>query len=384
MKRALTLGKVPLKSLRAHPVRTIVLLLLTVAQAACVFGGLTMMRSMQDELALADARLGADILIYPSAAMSRISSKTLLMQGSPVEVWKDRSMLSRTQDCGGIERMTYQLYIRDTTRETPTWIVSFDPMADFVITPWVTGYDVPSLPDGAVLVGCKADGQDAVTLFGQSWPIAARLTETGSELDDMVFVSPNTLAQLLSAAESAGITAYRSIDPHNDFTVVLVRVRSGANLDSVTSWLNTYIRKVKAVRSEETLADTSSGIHGQISLIAAIAVAAWIVLLLALGIAQSMMMKERKKELYLWHAIGATRSIVNRIMMREALLIHGVGAALGVLAAGAVLCLLRSAPFSIPYVLTTVLLSVVSGCVSAMIAVRRTAKAMNGQMLLNV
>ncbi len=385
MNRTLSLGSIPFRNLRTHPVRTLILLLLTLAQAACVFGGLTMMQSVRREMSASEARLGADILIYPSAAMSKISSKTLLMQGSPVESWKDRALLRRMSDCEGIEQVAYQLYIRGTTREMPIWITGFDPAADFVISPWVQEYNVTDLPNGSVLAGCKVFTEnDSVVLFDESWPIAARLTETGSELDEMVFVSLNTLSQLISAAEKAGITTYCNMDPQNDFTVALLRVQNKENLDSITSWLNVYLRKVKAVRSEETLTDTASGIHGQIGIIAAIAIAAWIVLLLALAIAQSMMMKERRKELYLWHAIGATRSIVNRVMLGEAILIHSIGALSGVTVAFTVLALLRQATFSTFAALLTAGLSILVGCVSTVIAVRRATESLNGQMLLTV
>lgn len=137
---------------------------------------------------------------------------------------------------------------------------------------------------------------------------------------------------LIEAAGDAGITTYRNVDPEQDFTVALVRVNTHSSLDSVTSWLNTYIRKVKAVRSEETLTDASAGMRRQMTIITVNAVGAWIVLLLALGIAQSMMMKERKKELYVWHAIGASRAVANRIMLLEAFFIYAAGALLGTLA----------------------------------------------------
>lgn len=385
MKQTLTLGKIPLRNLRAHPVRTVTLMLLAMAQAACVFGGLMMTQSMRHEMALTETRLGADILVYPSAAMSRISSKTLLMQGSPVEVWKDRSLLKRMQDCDGIEKVAYQTYIRDTTEGIPIWIVGFDPAEDFVITPWMEDDDLSQLADGAVLAGCDVMGENgAVTLFGQSWPIASRLTETGSELDGMVFVSMTTLGQLTEAAKAVGVSAYSAIDPQNDFTVALVKVRNKEDLDSVTSWLNVYLRKVKAVRSEAALTDTASGIHGQIGMTVLIAVAAWAVLLLALGIAQSLMMKERKKELYLWHTIGANRFLVNTVMSREALLIHGTGAALGVIIASAALRLLRQTVFSLPFALLTVFLTILGGWISTLLAVRRATESLNGQMLLTV
>ncbi len=389
MKSTLKLNSIPMKNMRTHPVRTMILMLLVIAQAACVMGGLMLTRSMRQEMALAEARLGADILVYPSAAMSKISSKTLLMQGSPVEVWKDRSILSRMDDCDGIAAVSYQLYIRDSTAETPLWIAGYDPETDFVLAPWIEGQTDYKLPDGSVLAGCRAaQGENVISLFGKSWPVAARLAETGSELDEMVFVNPHTMSALIEAAEEAGITAYRNVAPERDFTVALVRVNVHSSLDSVTSWLNTYIRKVKAVRSEETLTDTSAGMRRQMTMITVIAAGAWIVLLLALSIAQSMMMKERKKELYVWHAIGASRAVVNRVMLLETFSIYAAGALLGILLCAGLLPVLfgTAAELSalLRFALLTMLLTVLIGCVSTLLSVKRATESMNGQMLLTV
>ena len=40
MSNALSLRRVPLMTIRAHPVRSIIIAVLAIAQAACVFGGL--------------------------------------------------------------------------------------------------------------------------------------------------------------------------------------------------------------------------------------------------------------------------------------------------------------------------------------------------------
>ena len=120
MKRALRLHAVPFRNLRTHPFRTVILLILIVAQASCVLGRLLMTQSMKNEMARTEARLGADILVYPAAAMSKISSKSLLMQGTPIEIWKDRSMLSRMDACDDITQVAYQIYIRDTTGKAST------------------------------------------------------------------------------------------------------------------------------------------------------------------------------------------------------------------------------------------------------------------------
>ena len=113
----LSLREIPIKNLKTHPVRTVILFVLTLAQAACVFGGIMMMLGMRQELARAQARLGADVLAYPTAAESKISMKSLLMQGTPVEVYRDRSMLDKMEYCDGISAVTHQIYISDTAAD---------------------------------------------------------------------------------------------------------------------------------------------------------------------------------------------------------------------------------------------------------------------------
>ncbi len=395
MKSPITLGIIPNKNLRSHPVRTVILLMLTMAQAVCVFLGLILTQSMRQEMSLAEARLGADILIYPYAAMSKISSKTLLMQGTPVQVWKDRSILSRITECKGIRTLSYQIYIMDTTGDKPIWITGFDPETDFVITAWTDAPAAFELADGEVLAGCKvaADENNTVMLFHKRWTIAARLAETGSELDETVFASFQTMRSLITASKEAGITTYQSVDPDEDFTAALVQVNDKSELDSITSWLNVYIRKIQAVRSEETLADTAVGIRSQLGLIAVIIGAAWAVLLAALGIAQSMMMKERRKELYIWHTVGASRGIVYRVMLQEALIIHASGAIIGVLPTAVLSAALFSGAKGVTpiplasYIIwsvATVCLSALIGCLSTLWAIRRNSAALNSQMLLSV
>ena len=386
MRRVLRLHAVPFRNLRTHPFRTVILLILIIAQASCVLGGLMMTQSMQKEIARTEARLGADILVYPDAAMSKISSNSLLMQGSPVEIRKDRSMLSRMDACDDISQVAYQIYIRDTTGETPVWIVGFDGKTDFVISPWLRNEGDPAT---GMIAGSKVQASDnRLKLFSKVWPVNARLDETGSELDEMVFVDTETLKSLLKSAEESGITSYQGIDPDRDFSVALIRVHDKESLDSVTNWLNVYIQKIKAVRSEETLSDTSEGIRRQMTMIVVIAVAAWIVLLTALAIAQSMMMKERKKELYVWHAIGASRAIVNRVMQTEALLLYGIGGLLGVSLCAVLLPIASGFKLNItallPFALLTIVLTVLIGLVSTRIAVRKATESMNGQMLLTV
>ena len=99
--------------MKAHPARTIILMVLTAAQVMSILTGLFLVSAMRRELQLIQLRLGADLLVYPTQAMSKISKDALLMQGTPVLVYKSRSMLSRLADNENIAAVSYQIYISD-------------------------------------------------------------------------------------------------------------------------------------------------------------------------------------------------------------------------------------------------------------------------------
>ena len=54
--KAFSLNVIPFRNMRTHAVRTFILLLLVMAQAACAFGGLMLMTGLRLELTRADAR----------------------------------------------------------------------------------------------------------------------------------------------------------------------------------------------------------------------------------------------------------------------------------------------------------------------------------------
>ena len=392
MSGPLSLRRVPLRAIRAHPVRTAVVLVLGLAQAACVFSGLVLVQGARQELSLAERRLGADILVYPTAALQKIDKDDLTMLGTPVECYRQRLMLSRMGSNADIESVSYQIYIRDAPANgdgEATWIIGYEPQTDFVIAPWLEEGD--GAPGEGVVAGSDApvDAAGTVTLFGRPWPVTARLARTGSELDRAVLADMDTLGRLIDASLDAGVDTYASLDPHRDYSVALVRVADRDRAQSVVDWINIYVRKVTAVGSGELLTGTASAIRGHSGAIAALAGLAWLVVLAALATAQSMLMNQRRGELRVWRTIGASRATIERVMVHEALVVHAAGACAGV--ALALLLLAVSGPATagalaparvLPAAGAALLVSLLVGCASTWLTVRRAARALDGQELL--
>ena len=333
MSNALSLRRVPLLTIRAHPVRSLIIAVLALAQAACVFGGLILVGAMRAELSLAERRLGADLVVYPTTCLNQVEKKRLLMLGTPVGCHQPRSALARMSSNEDIAAVSYQLYVSETLADgTTRWIVGFEPESDFALSPWIAEGEGSSLPRGSVLVGSAVPGADgqSLSVFGRERPIGAHLLATGSELDDAIFVSMGTLTDMMADARAAGEDIDDSLDPSTDYSAALVRASDSDAIESVTNWINLYVRKVSAVRSSEALVGAASGIRAHRGVAIGVLGATWLVLLGALIIVQVSLMNERMQELAVWRSIGASRSVVSRVMLSESALLHAAGALAGV------------------------------------------------------
>nr|WP_315301558.1 FtsX-like permease family protein [Schaalia odontolytica] len=333
MSNALSLRRVPLMTIRAHPVRSIIIAVLALAQAACVFGGFILVGAMRAELTLAERRLGADLVVYPTTCLNQVEKKRLLMLGTPVGCHQRRSALARMSSNEDIAAVSYQLYVSETLADgTTRWIVGFEPETDFALSPWIAEGEGTSLPRGSVLVGSAVPGADgqSLSVFGRERPIGAHLLATGSELDDAVFVSMDTLTDMMADARAAGEDIDASLDPSTDYSAALVRASDSDAIESVTNWINLYVRKVSAVRATEALVGAASGIRAHRGVAIGVLGVTWLVLLGALIIVQVSLMNERMQELAVWRSIGASRSIMSRVMLSESALLHVAGALVGV------------------------------------------------------
>ena len=333
MSNALSLRRVPLMTIRAHPIRSLIIAVLALAQAACVFGGFVLVGAMRSELSLAERRLGADLVVYPTSCLNQVEKKRLLMLGTPVGCHQPRSALARMSSNEDIAAVSYQLYVSETLADgTTRWIVGFEPETDFALSPWIAEGEGSSLPRGSVLVGSAVPGADGQTLsvFGHERPIGAHLLATGSELDDAIFVSMDTLTDMMADARAAGEDIDSSLDPSTQYSAALVRASDSDAIESVTNWINLYVRKVSAVRAAEALSGAASGIRAHRGVAIGVLGATWLVLLGALVIVQVSLMNERMQELAVWCSIGASRSIMSRVMLGESAVLHAAGALAGV------------------------------------------------------
>lgn len=385
----LTLTDIPRKSVLSHPVRSILLVLLVAAQAACLLGGALVSSSLVRDLSVAEGRLGADLLVYPESLVDHAFLEDAVMQGSPVEGFAARDELTPIEANELVERMSYQLDLRcETPAGKGFWVVVFDPSTDFVLAPWLTDGKGHGPSAGEVAVGCDIDSEDGIVeVFGRTWPVGTRLPRTGTDLDDAVFFVADDASAVMEDAASWGLSECEGVDPASVYSVAQVDAVDGVDLTRLRTWVNLEVDNAAAVRSDSALADMADVTATQAMFTVCVALAAWIALLASLAVAQSIMTRERQREFFVWRVSGASQRMVANMHMRETLMLYLAGAAIGVFLALVIVSLsMPQVMLGLPFVavagVMVVAASLFVGWMSSRLALRKSMAGLDAQMLV--
>ena len=327
-------SNLPIRNLLRRPGRTAALVLLTALLAASVFGGSVVVSSLRSGLDSLEARLGADIIVMPAEAESKVSFKNILLQGTTGAFYMDPSVLDEVCEAQGVERAAPQTFLASLKADccaVKVQIIGIDPGADFTVKPWIEERYSRELGDMEVAVGCDvaAGVGETLKIYDQRTHVVAKLAETGTGLDTAVYCNMGTMKKLLAAAEAKGVT--HRIDSGSDvISAVYVKVRDGYDVGEVNNWLNGHIRKVTAVRARSMFTDVSESLSGISRAAWTLIGAVWALALAVLLVAFAMMIHERRREFAVLRLLGASRRGLRREILAETAPCGLAGAVVGV------------------------------------------------------
>ena len=290
--------------------------------------------SLQRGLGSLEARLGADIIVVPSSAKSKVDLDGIFLQGTTGYFYMDVGYIDKLQAISGVEQLSPQLFLaslRASCCTIPVQVIGIDQATDFSIQPWITKSYSKALGDLDVVVGCKvnADIGESIKIYGENCKVVARLDATGTGLDTAIYCSMDSLRHLLESARALGHDLKISGDPAQVISAVYIRVGDGYDIQKVVDDINLHVRKVQAVRTKSMLtgiADSLSGVSRSVRLLILVI---WILCIVILLIAFGMLIHERKKEFAVLRVLGMSRAMLARMMLSESFLLSLMGSILG-------------------------------------------------------
>ena len=389
------------KTVKRKPFRAFAMGVLVMLLSLVLFVGAYIVISLQRGLFEYQARLGADIVIVPSSAVGHGTVDDILLQGITGNYYMSGKDVEKVKAVDGIESVTTQFFLTSAKASccsTRVQIIGFDPETDFSIQPWIKDSYSKTILDGDVIAGANINvpADRNITFYGQEYHVAAQLDETGTGLDSAVYANMNTVKQMAgNAAMLLETSPFREVSIDTAASAVLLRVKDGYDIQSVTDDINIHINKVQASSARSMVSQISEGLGGVSNTIGLMVVIIWILAVVILIVAFALVSNERKKEFAVLRVMGASRKILFHVMGAEAFIVSMGGAIIGLIISAVVMTGLSDSlqnalglPFFAPKIGTLIalalgalLLSVSAGLLTALYSAHRITKSETGLLL---
>ena len=290
-------------------------------------------------------RLGADILVVPEGAEVKIESA--LLMGRPVDAWMPRTNLQTVATIPGVESVSPQIYLKSMfdapcCAVSEMFMVVYDPETDFTVTPWLEKNLGRPLNVGEVIGGIYVfapDDDGYIELYGYNTKLMGNLQATGTGIDQTLFMTYDTAVEM---SRSSVTTAMMSLNINADgISAILVKVSDGVEPHKIALDILQNTSGMVPIESPDLFGMFRDQINGLLWGFFAITLVVWAVTIVLIGIVFSMAANERRREMAVLRAIGATKNYILLSLLAEASLLALSGAAAGIGVSAACLYLLK-------------------------------------------
>jgi putative ABC transport system permease protein len=335
-----------IKNIRGSGFRSIAILLAVMGIAGFLLATTIIIAGARYSLDSGLKRLGADILVVPEGAEIKI--ETALLMGKPTEFWMSRDKLAEIAAIPGVAAVSPQIYLASMFNSpccavSEMFIVVYDPATDFTITPWLEKNLGRPLATGEVIGGhyiFVPEDAEYIKLYGYNTDLVGNLEPTGTGMDQTLFMTIDTA---LAMAKSSKTTALMTLEINPDnISTIMVKTSPEADVHAVAIQILKDTDGLVPMESPNLFGTFRSQMNGLLWGFFAITVIVWVVTVVLIGIVFSMAANERRREMAILRAVGATRSFIFRSLLTEAGLLGFGGAVAGITISALLLFIFRN------------------------------------------
>jgi len=379
----MNLYRLALRNIAGSAFRSWVVVLCAFLVTSMALGTTLVMRGAANSLRLAIDRLGADIIVVPAGAATKVESA--LLMGVPVQVWMPENNLEKIAALPRVQAVSPQLYL--STLENASccsvssmFLVAYDPATDFTIEPWLEKETGGSLKLGEAVGGSFVfvpEGEQNIKLYGYFITLAANMEPTGTGLDQSMFLTFETAEDI--ARISKTMAEKPLVIPSDSISAVLVRVKPGEDPNLVALDIMHNVPDVTPIESPNLFQAYRQQMNGLLSSVVLVMGITLTLSVVLIGLVFSMAANERRRELGVLRAMGATRNFVLKSLLFEASLLALMGGFVGGCLTALVVYLFRNfivnslgLPFLLP-TLPLLFVEILGGLALALVSVTLAA-----------
>ncbi len=191
-----------------------------------------------------------------------------------------------------------------------------------------------------------------------------------------------TMDAAYAMAEASATRAQQTITiERNKISAVLVQVQDGFTPDRIAIRIEHDVPGVKAIASDEVISTVRKQLAGLLKGILLISAVLWILALLMMAFAFSMIVNERQREFGLLRAMGAKKNHIFLLIITEALTVSVSGGVIGLITGSALLLTFKNLilhslrlPYLLPpaavlseLVLAAIIFSLITGLLASLL-----------------
>jgi putative ABC transport system permease protein len=345
-------------NLRNRPWRNLAAALAFAVIAGTLFSAQYLMSGAQQSLDNGIDRMGADIMVVPAEYSA--ASEAVLLTGQPTSFFFRDAGFEQIAGIPGVAKASPEIFIATLYGQSccagPVQIIAIDPERDFTVTTWLKENPGVTMGKDDIIVGSAIIGDIGSNLlfYGHTFHIVGRLDRTGLLGVDMAVFT--RFEDAYTMADESGVKAVRKLTlPKGMVSAVLVRVDPGASPAAVSEEIRKQVPGTKTITPNGLLGTVSGRLGVVTSLLYGSTLAVTAVSVPLLGFISAMVAYERRKEIAILRALGASGSFVRNLMLTESLSLSIIGAFAGVGAAALILvafqdfvALSLKIPFTVP------------------------------------
>jgi putative ABC transport system permease protein len=342
----MSLSRLVLRNISGSTFRSSVVFLCALLVASLALSTVLIVHGAEESLRLASRRLGADIVVVPEGTETKIG--TALLMGMPTKTWMPQDNLDKIARVPGVAEASPQLYMASLDNASccsasNMFMVAFDPKTDFTVTPWLKENLGGELKLGEAVGGTFVfvpEGEQNIKLYGYFVTLKGNLEPTGTNLDQSMFLTFETAHDIARISKSRALVPLDL--PQNSISAALVKVAPGEDVEQVAVRILQQVPGVTAVQNPDlflAFRKQMTGLQqGMLFILSVILVMS----LLLIGLIFLMATNERRREIGVLRALGATRGTVFRSLLAEAAILALGGGLTGIVLAAFAIYLFRN------------------------------------------
>lgn len=236
----------------------------------------------------------------------------------------------------GVERATPQFFSQTLSASCcsatdETRLIGVDFQDDFIVTPLLPAGLSEQLAEDQVIVGSQVNGisDGKLYIYGKPYEVVATMAGSGGDLDHSIIMDMDAARKISAETDGLGSTWDTYGEPDGLISAIMVDATDDPEAYEKLKIKLNLTDGISYIENSETAEQAQDQLRSVFVLLAGAAIVMIVITLLQLFARFYSCVWERKSELALYRAIGASRSDIRRLIGGEIAIVVSVGVVAG-------------------------------------------------------